>query len=120
MENTNRFIRVRARFVSAVTGLPLTGGQYSVRLFDLDPVTDDYLGESTVYGAGLVEVLFSLADASSWDSPGELMPDLYMVLYEGTRQIYRTPVKFNVEIPLGELLTQQAASTVDLGEFKVP
>jgi hypothetical protein len=115
-----RFVRARARFVEAVTGNPLPQGKHRVELRDLDPIRDDHLGHGHFVGNGVVEVLFSLSDASSWDSPGELMPDLYMVLYEGHREIYRTPVKLNVFIPLKELFTSEGSPTVDLGVFVVP
>jgi hypothetical protein len=116
----SRFIRVRGTFVWDRTGEPLQSHQHSVRLYDLDMLRDDLLGDGGFIEHGVVEVLISLGTEDSWDSPGERMPDLYMVLYEGAREIYRTPVTFNVAMPLKELFTQQVAGLLDLGVFRVP
>lgn len=115
-----RFVRARARFVDAATRKPLAGPNLRAELRDFDLLQDDFLGHGHFVGLGMVEVLFSLSDAASADSPGEEHPDLYLVLWDGPREIFRTPVKFNVVIPRQELLTAQGAPTVDLGEFLVP
>ena len=101
----SRFIRVRARFVDGKTGEPLAGAGRSVRLCDLDLLRDDLLGEGAFIAPGVVEVVFSLGAAASPDSPREDRPDLYLVLYEGLREVYRTPVAFDVEMPVRELFT---------------
>jgi Mlc titration factor MtfA (ptsG expression regulator)/Zn-finger nucleic acid-binding protein len=112
---------VTAQFVRKAGGEPLSGagGRYSVKLFDKDVFVDDKLGEPRLDAEGRVRCTFDLYDVASADSPQEQKPDLYLVVYEGEKEIFRTPVFQNLDFrpkPGGGGATPV---THDLGTFKV-
>jgi hypothetical protein len=75
------------------------------------------LGEPRLGADGRVACTFDLQHAISADSPMETKPDLYFVLYEGDREIFRTPtfsdLDFTRRDEKGEVVTH------DLGTFQV-
>jgi hypothetical protein len=111
--------RVTARFVRKADGNPLSGvtGRYVVKLFDKDIFKDDKLGEPRLGADGRVTCTFDLQHAISADSPMETKPDVYLVVYEGEREIFRTPtfsgLDFERRDDKGEVVTH------DLGTFQV-
>jgi hypothetical protein len=111
--------RVTARFVRKSNGQPLSGitGQHRVKLFDKDVFKDDTLGEPRLGADGRVTCTFDLQHAVSADSPMETKPDVYLVVYEGEREIFRTPtfggLDFTRRDDKGEVVTH------DLGTFQV-
>jgi Zn-finger nucleic acid-binding protein len=112
---------IRARFVRKKDQSPISGvsGRYSVKLFDRDLLRDDRLGEPRLDADGRVQFTFDLHDAVSSDSPLERRPDLYLVLYEAGKEIFRTPVFANAEFDRGEVMGGSAPVTRDLGTFEV-
>ena len=77
-------------------GIALSGGHWTVEAWDADPLKDDHLGRSTLDEHGEGRIIIAVADVISIDSPGERNPDLYFVLKHHGREVYRTPVQFDV------------------------
>jgi len=113
-----QLVKVWARFLRRSDGEPLSGGQYSVKLYDEDVLIDDKLGESRLDDHGRVQLLFDLADVSSSDF--DLRPDLYLIVFDGEREIYRSPVRWNIDFLQRDPVTNQRDQlTQDLGTFDV-
>ncbi|MCK5059023.1 MAG: hypothetical protein KAT34_20415 [Candidatus Aminicenantes bacterium] len=104
-------VKVIAKFVSKKTGEPLTGEKYTVRIYDNDVVSDDFLGEGKLNNEGVVEILTDLGKALSVDSPAEKKPDLYFEVYSEHGVIYQSKVFKNVDF-LQE-------DTKDFGTFEI-
>ncbi len=116
----SQFAKVYARFLRKSDGKPLFGGHYSVKLYDKDILIDDKLGESRLGDDGRAQLLFDLADVSSSYAPLELKPDLYLTVFEGDREIFRSPVRWNLDFLHRDPVTgQQDDLTQDLGTFEV-
>jgi Zn-finger nucleic acid-binding protein len=113
-----RLGRVTARFLRKADGQPLAGtsSRYVVRLFDKDPVTDDLIAEPRLDAEGRVSCTFDLYDVATADSPLERKPDLYLVVYEGDREIYRTPVIPDLDFTP---TTEGEVVSHDLGTYEV-
>jgi len=72
-------------------------GGLRAELWDADPMVDDFLATGTVEGSSYldysVEFQFDLKNASSFDSPKEINPDLYiLVLDEVGKQVFLSMV----------------------------
>lgn len=108
-----QLIRVTARFVDKSTGSPLAG-DYRVKLFDKDVVSDDLLAEASLTSEGTVELLADPRDA------GEAKPDLYLVLEHAGTERHRTPVRKDVDVLARDPVTGQRRNlTVDFGTVEV-
>jgi hypothetical protein len=115
-----QMVRVWARFVRKADGQPLTGKQYRAVLYDQDPLIDDKMGEARLDEQGRAEFTCELADAASLDSPMETLPDLYVVLYDGDREVFRCPVFKDVDFLAKDPVTgERNQLTQDLGTFAV-
>lgn len=113
-------VRIWARFVSKADGQPLAGSQFSARLFDRDLIFDDRMGEAHLDRNGRAEFTCELADASSFDDLLETKPDLYVVLYENEKELFRSPVVEDVDFLKRDPVTGEKNSlTQDLGTFAV-
>jgi Mlc titration factor MtfA (ptsG expression regulator)/Zn-finger nucleic acid-binding protein len=113
---------IKAQFVRKADGKPISGasGQYSVKLYDKDPLRDDELGAPRLDAEGRVQCTFDLYDIVSADSPLERKPDLYLVLYERDKEVFRTPVFWNLDFEKRDVATgKTTAVTYDLGTFAV-
>ncbi|HXG12292.1 MAG TPA: hypothetical protein VNK04_21230 [Gemmataceae bacterium] len=115
-----QMVRIRVRFVRKADGRPLTGKQYTAKLFDKDVLCDDPLGEARPDAEGRVEFTCELADAASLDSLLETKPDLYVVLYEDGTEVFRSPVFRDVDFLRPDPVTgEKNQLTQDLGTFAV-
>jgi hypothetical protein len=113
-------VRVVARFVSAREGTPVGGSAYRARLFDQDAVADDLLDEQQPAADGTVGFTFDLAAASSLDSPGEIEPDLYVVLLRDGAEVFRsTPAADVTFLGAHPVTGMDVGKTRDLGVFRV-
>lgn len=72
----------------------------TAQLWDEDPVSDDILATAILTGIFpdfTTEFSFDLSTASSPDSPGELTPDLYVLVEDAhKREVFRSKVHKNV------------------------
>jgi hypothetical protein len=115
-----QLIRVWARFVRQSDGQPLTGSQYTARLYDQDLFFDDKMGEARLGADGRAEFTCELADAAGLADLLETKPDLYVVLYENGREVFRSsPVKDVDFLQRDPVTGEQNRLTQDLGTFAV-
>jgi len=95
--------KVIASFTDS-SGAPLVSPNLSVRLYDKDRLFDDKLGEVALNADGEAHFLIFVADILSIDSPDERTPDLYFVLKNAGKEIFRSEVfdevNFEVENPV--------------------
>jgi len=114
-----QLVRVVARIVHEDTGQPLTESGLVARLYDADPISDDFLAEAPVVD-GRVELTFDLARAESWDTPGEEKPDLYFVILnrqgESARSIVHQDKDFLALDPVSGI---RRNLTKDLGDVVI-
>ena len=116
----HKLVRVVGRFASAVDGTPIGGPAYRARLFDKDPLSDDLLSEAVPAPDGSVGFTFDLSEASSADSPGEVAPDLYVVLLRDGQPAFRSDVIPNVSFFGRHPVTgMEIEFTHDLGVLRV-
>lgn len=115
-----QMIRIWATFVRKSDGEPLRGDRYSVQLYDKDLLFDEKMGEARLDERGRAEFSCELADASSLDDLLETKPDLYVVLFEYGKEIFRSPVKKNVDfLKRDPVSNERNQLTQDLGTFRV-
>jgi len=115
-----KIVKVIARFVSKKTGAPLTGEEYTVRLYDNDLVSDDFIGEGKPDKKGVVEILTDLGKTSSTDSPAEKKPDLYFEVYGKHGVIYQSKVFKNMDFLQEDHVSGQMTGLAkDLGTFEI-
>jgi len=101
-------------------GNPLTGPEYSVRLYDKDRYFDDKLGKTGLDADGSASFLISVADIKSIDSPDERTPDLYFVLEKDGAEIFRSEVFENIDFETENPVTGRADSlTKSFGPFRI-
>lgn len=101
-------------------GNPLTGPEYSVRLFDKDRFFDDRLGKGSLDADGSTSFLVSVADIKSFDSPDERTPDLYFVLEKKGEEIFRSEVFENVDFETKNPVTgREDQLTRSFGPFRI-
>lgn len=91
------FVRVIARLKCRANDPDAIVGR-TVRLYDADPLSDDFLSSSTVAPEGTAAFLFDLSLCQSLDSLFETKPDLYCVVaaVDG-RVIYRSTIHANAD-----------------------
>ena len=119
-EPTPEIARVWARFVDKTSGAPLSGERYRARLLDQDLLRDDQLGESWLSGVGEAEFMFPLSDFRGLDTLTEDRPDLYVVLLDQGREVFRSAVSRDVDFLSRDPVTGRWNQlTQDLGTFRV-
>jgi len=113
-------VKIFARFVDAGTGLPLKDSETRVRLYDKDPVNDDFLGETRLTQEGQAEWIFPLSAAGSFDSPGEKRPDIYIELIHEGNVYFQSPVSLDMDLDAKNPVTgEYSGRTRFLGTFNV-
>ncbi len=119
MSGITGFYRVHARFEDA-TGAPLRGAAYKVKLYDKDPLKDDFLGESALDETGTAAFTFTSLHVKSVDSPGETKPDLYFVVEREGKEIFRSPVHPDVDFEKEDPVSKRKTSlTQEFGPFRL-
>ena len=104
-------IKVRDGRMTSMIGL-------KAELWDADPMTDDFLAAGIVEGSSYldctVEFRFDLGAVASFDSPGEVNPDLY-VLVEDTRgkQVFRSTIVRDFDFGKGEDVQVRSVTFVE-------
>ena len=112
-------INVYAVFLHKHSSEPVHGKQYSVRLFDQDPVTDDFLGETTPDASGKVHFKIDPKQWRSEDSLNETTPDFYMVVMCEGQAIFKTPVAIDVRMEADAHFNAAEGEWIDLGTFLI-
>ncbi|HEX2838471.1 MAG TPA: hypothetical protein VHN77_10120 [Phycisphaerales bacterium] len=111
-------IKLTARFAHADSGKPLTGEGLTVRFCDRDTVKDDVLGESLLSPDGRAEIVTTTGSFHSGLAFGERRPDLYCVVCDHGKPVFRTPVAWDTKVAERSKTTGQTMLTHDLGTFK--
>ncbi len=111
------FVRVIARLKSRASDTGAIVGR-TVRLYDADPLSDDFLSRSTVESDGTTAFLFDLSLCRSPDSLFETKPDLYCVVTaDDGRVIYRSAVHANTDFLTIDPASGEQHRTIEL-EFQ--
>lgn len=112
-------VTIKVRLLNKKTGLPLTGPQYEVKLFDEDIIKDDFLGEAVPDAAGNVSIRFDPKDIKSADSPLEEDPDLYFVILKNREVIYKSNIVPNLKLDKVTAFSFETGRIYDMGTFLI-
>lgn len=116
--NKEMDIEVRVLLIAKGNDEPVTGNEFSVRLYDKDVFNDDYLGESSLNNDGLAKFKFTekhFAGFAKLDSK----PDFYFVVYKTGKQIFKSKVMQNLDLTDMEEFKMKEGEVVDLGTFLI-
>jgi len=120
LDMSSGIFKVIASFETS-NGRPLTGAKYSVALRDKDRFFDDKLGETALDSEGVAEFIVSAVDILSFDSLGETTPDLYFIVKESGKDIFRSEVFDEVDFEAKDPVTGRPKGlTKSFGPFRVP
>jgi len=116
--NEEMNIEVKVRLIGKGDDEPLSGNDFTVRLYDKDIFNDDYLGESIPDQEGVARFLFSKGDFSRpMNSEGK--PDFYFVVYHKGKQIFKSVVMTNLDLSDIEEFIMKEGEVIDLGTFLI-
>jgi len=111
-------IEVKATFISTGENKPVTGEDYTLRLFDKDVFGDDYLGESELNEAGEGRIIFGhKAFGNAFNL--EKLPDFYFILYNNKVPVFESKVMQDVDLAVLENFKSGEGDVIDLGTFLV-
>ncbi|MBS4066180.1 MAG: hypothetical protein KGZ74_16595, partial [Chitinophagaceae bacterium] len=98
---------------------PLTGDEYTVRLYDRDTVDDDFLGESKVDANGRISISFAHELFMNDDVFIENQPDFYFVIVRKNHVVFQTKVLEELSLEDIQQFRMGQGEVVDLGTFLV-
>ncbi len=116
--NKEMNLEVKVRLIKKGDDAPVSGKEFSVRLYDKDVFTDDFLGECVPDEEGVAKFLFSQGDFSHPLNVDE-KPDFYFVVYKNKVEIFRSKVMSNLDISNIEQFVMKEGETIDLGTFLI-
>lgn len=116
--NKEMNIEVRVLLIAKGTDEPITGKDYSVRLYDKDVFNDDFLGESSLNKDGLAKFIFTEKHFAGFANLDE-KPDFYFVVYRNGVQIFKSKVMQNLDLTNIEEFRMREGEIVDLGTFLI-
>jgi len=120
MNELNEKLKVRLRLLRKGDGEPVFGSHILVKLFDEDTLIDDNLGDATPNEDGEIQFEVHSGMFQSADSPGELLPDLYVIVYVNGAEIYRSPVFQDRHVPsVHGTFSSDEGMVLDLGSFLI-
>lgn len=111
-------IEVTAGFIGKGHERPVTGDEYTVRLYDKDVFTDDFLGESKLDENGMAKIRFT-HDAFSGATHFEDRPDFYFVVLKHKHEVFKTKVMEDVDLKTVENFRMGEGEVIDLGTFLI-
>lgn len=116
--NKEMNIEVKVRLISKGNDEPLTGEEFSVRLYDKDIFNDDFLGESIPDEEGIAKFFFSQGDFSK---PANLddKPDFYFVVFKDKNRIFKSKIMSNLDLSNLEEFIMKEGEVIDLGTFLI-
>jgi hypothetical protein len=113
-------LAVKVKFIHKGTETPLTGKQYTVRLYDRELFTaDDYLGHSQLNERGEATIQFFPADVRAAGWGGDDLPDLYILLFKGNTVHFQSKVWHNIDFDKLGLLDFNEGEVLNFGTFLV-
>ena len=110
-------LEVTARFIGKGNDQPLTGNAYLVRLYDKDIFEDDFLGESTPDGNGVVKISFTHSSFSNWNT--DTNPDFYFIVLKHNDIIFKSKVLEDIDIDSLEKFKMGEGEVIDLGTYLI-
>ena len=111
---------VKVRFVKKGTDTPLTGDQYTARLYDKELFQDDeYLGHSQLNERGEAHIHFSPTDIKNYHLGFDELPDLYILLFDDDVVHFQSKVWENVDFEKMALLDISEGEVLNFGTFYV-
>lgn len=116
--NNEMNIEVKVRLLGKGTDAPVSGPEFSVRLYDKDVFNDDFLGESRPDDEGLATFHFS-PDAFSKPFKLDDKPDFYFVVFKNKQEIFTSKVMSNLDLANVEEFVMKEGQVVDLGTFLI-
>ena len=119
MLNKEPDLIVTARFIEKGEDKPLSGDEFTVRLYDRDIADDDFLGESKLDAGGHVRIAFAHDSFVNDDAFKETRPDFYFIILNNGRPVYTTKVLEELSLEDIQQFKMGQGEVVDLGSFLV-
>lgn len=119
MLNKEPDLIVTARFIEKGEDKPLSGDEYSVRLYDRDIADDDFLGESRLDAGGHIRIAFAHDSFVNDDAFRETRPDFYFIILKNGTPVYTTKVLEELSLEDIQQFRMGEGEMVDLGSFLV-
>ena len=116
--NEEMNIEVRVLLIAKGNDEPLSGNEYSVRLYDKDIFNDDFLGESSLNEEGIAKFKITEKDFAGFAKLDD-KPDFYFVVYKNGEQIFKSRVMQNLDLSNIEEFKMSEGEIVDLGTFLI-
>lgn len=116
--NEDMNIEVRVLLVAKGTDEPVTGNEFTVRLYDKDIFNDDFLGESSPGEDGLAKILITEEHFAGFANLDE-KPDFYFVVYKNGYEIFKSKVMKNIDLRDVEEFRMKEGEVIDLGTFLI-
>ena len=116
--NKHMDIEVRLFLIAKGSDEPVTGNEYSVRLYDKDVFNDDYLGQSSLNEEGQATFTFTERHFAGFAQLDE-KPDFYFVVYKNELQIFKSKVMSNLDLSDVEEFVMKEGQVIDLGTFLI-
>lgn len=116
--NEEMNIEVRVLLIAKGNDEPLSGEEYSVRLYDKDIFNDDFLGESSLDEDGLAKFKITERHFAGF-AKLDKKPDFYFVVYKNREEIFKSRVMQNLDLTDIEEFKMSEGEIIDLGTFLI-
>jgi len=116
--NKEMNIEVRVLLIAKGNDEPVTGKEFTVRLFDKDIFNDDFLGESSLDEDGLATFMITEKHFAGFAKMDD-KPDFYFVVYKNKEEIFKSRVMKNLDLTNFEEFRMREGEVVDLGTFLI-
>ncbi|HVD99734.1 MAG TPA: hypothetical protein VNB90_16105 [Cytophagaceae bacterium] len=113
------FIHTKIKLLEKGTSNPVTGSNISVKLYDEDPLADDFLGEASPDASGNVLIKFDLDKIKSPDTPLEQFPDLYFKVFKSGNEYFKSPLADDLDTTQEGDFNFTEGKVIDLGTFLI-
>ncbi|MEP6928251.1 MAG: hypothetical protein ABI834_11465 [Ginsengibacter sp.] len=116
--NKETSIDVRVLLIAKGTDDPITGDEYTVRLFDKNIYNEDFLGQSSLDKNGLAEFQLTKKHFAAF-AKLDKKPDFYFIVYRNKKEIFESQVMKNLDLTDIEEFKMKEGDIIDLGTFLV-
>lgn len=116
--NKEMNLEIKVRLIGKGNDEPISGKEFSVRLYDKDIFNDDFLGESPLNGEGVAKFTLSQKNFSGTFNLDD-KPDFYFVVYKNGERIFKSKVMSNLDLSDLEQFIMKEGEVVDLGTFLI-
>ncbi len=113
------YIHTKIKLLEKGTSAPLSDSSLSVKLYDKDPLSDDFLGEASPDAEGNVLIKFDLDKIKSADTPFEQFPDLYFKVYKSGNQYFESPLVDDLNTGEEGDFNFTEGKVIDLGTYLI-